>query len=69
MTSSELKIEARQALKENFLQKLLLLIVPLLFSVLNDRATKFSSDNLNHEVQTSVSGVSNATDTVAAIDW
>ena len=69
MTSSELKTAARHALKENFIQKLLLLIIPLLFSVLNDRTTKFYSDNLNHDVQTSVSSVSNATDPVAAIDW
>ena len=69
MTSSELKTAARHALKENFIQKLLLLIVPLLLSFISNRVTQSYSNNINHNVQTSVSGVSNSTDAVAAIDW
>lgn len=65
MTSSELKTAARHALKENFVQKLLLLIVPLLLAFLDDRTTKSYSNNLNH----SINNVSSTTDQLSTIDW
>lgn len=64
MTSSELKTAARHALKENFFQKLLLLIVPLLLSFSNDRANKIYSGNINDYVD-----ISNTSDTLSTIDW
>ena len=46
MTSSELKQAARYALKDNFFQKMLLMIVPLLLAIFSSRATNSSSITL-----------------------
>src|SRR5574341_678673 len=46
MTSSELKAAARNALKDNFFQKLLLLIIPLVLSVANNRITNSYSNDI-----------------------
>ena len=69
MTSSELKTAARHALKENFLQKLLLLIIPLLLSFTSNRVSQSYSGNINDDIKTATDGMSNATDSAAAVDW
>ena len=50
MTSSELKQAAKFALKDNFITKMLLFIVPLLLSILTSRFTESPSVTLQHRL-------------------
>ena len=53
MTSSELKQAAKFALKDNFIAKMLLFIVPLLISILTGRLSNSSSMTIQHRLDES----------------
>lgn len=69
MTSSELKQAARYALKDNFFQKMLLMIVPLLLAIFSSRATNSSSINLQHQLNDANIDFSGNSDALSNVDW
>ncbi|CEN29485.1 MAG: DUF975 family protein [Lactococcus sp.] len=69
MTSSELKAAARNALKDNFFQKLLLLIVPLVLSVVNNRITNSYSNDISSTFKDTTDKIASNPDAAASIDF
>ena len=69
MTSSELKAAARNALKDNFFQKLLLLIIPLVLSVANNRITHSYSNDISSTFKDTTDKIAGNPDAAASIDF
>ncbi len=69
MTSSELKQAAKFALKDNFITKMLLFIVPLLLSILTSRFTESPSVTLQHRLNEANIDFSGSTEALSNIDW
>ena len=69
MTSSELKAAARNALKDNFFQKLLLLIIPLVLSVANNRITNSYSNDISSTFKDTTDKIAGNPDAAASIDF
>lgn len=67
--NSELKQAARYALKDNFFQKMLLMIVPLLLAIFSSRATNSSSITLQHQLNDANIDFSGNPDAFSNIDW
>lgn len=69
MTSSELKAAARHALKDNFFQKLLLLIIPLVLSVANNRITNSYSNDISSTFKDTADTIAGNPDAASSIDF
>ena len=69
MTSSELKQAAKFALKDNFIAKMLLFIVPLLLSILTNRFTESPSVTLQHRLGESNIDFSGTSEALSNVDW
>jgi uncharacterized membrane protein len=69
MTSSELKQAAKFALKDNFIAKMLLFIVPLLISILTGRLSNSSSMTIQHRLDESNIDFSGTPEALSNIDW
>ena len=69
MTSSELKQAAKYALKDNFIAKMLLFIVPLLLSILTSRFSNSSSITLQHRLDEANIDFSATTEAFSKVNW
>lgn len=69
MTSSDLKQAARYALKDNFISKMLLMIVPLLLSILTNRLTDSPSVTFENQLKEANIDVSTSPNVLSTIDW
>lgn len=68
MSSSELKTAARRALKDNFLQKMLLLIIPLFLSIFQIVGPKYKVTYQYFADKTNIDFVNNP-DAFSNVDW
>ncbi|GAB2023038.1 DUF975 family protein [Pseudolactococcus yaeyamensis] len=69
MTSSELKQAAKYALKDNFIQKILLFIVPLALSILTGRFSNSPTTSLRYRLENSNIDFFSDPDVLSNIDW